>query len=137
MVVTMDNWSNVYTDETIPAKLSAAIAEAREAGAPVIIFQHVPIDGVNEQLVLAEGTFAEENKVGNYGAFKAEDTLSNTVYKLITDNADVIKGVFCGHIHSFEYNEIIGTDANNTVIPQIAIGGAHLDGGYALKINIK
>ena len=137
MVVTMDNWSNVYTDETIPAKLSAAIAEAREAGAPVIIFQHVPIDGVNEQLVLAEGTFAEENKVGSYGAFEAEDTLSNTVYKLITDNADVIKGIFCGHIHSFEYNEIIGTDANNTVIPQIAIGAAHLDGGYALKINIK
>lgn len=43
--------------------------------------------------------------------FKREDTMK--LYRLITENADVVKGVFCGHWHNEAYTEIIGSYIKN------------------------
>ena len=50
---------------------------------------------------------------------------NHKTYDLICSSADVIKGIFCGHLHSAYYNEILAsyTDDNgkhDAVIPQIS-----------------
>ena len=58
-------------------------------------------------------------------------------------NADIVKAVFCGHMHSDYYTEIIATykDADgktvDTVIPQYVHTGSIYDGtGHVFRITV-
>jgi hypothetical protein len=68
------------------------------------------------------------------------DTNSATykVYNLITNNGDIIKGVFNGHAHADFYTEIVAKTAsgNSTVIPQYTLTGSIYGDGRMLKIRV-
>ncbi len=65
------------------------------------------------------------------------------VYNVIVSNADVVKGVFCGHVHNHMYTEIKATYVDehgatvNTVIPQYCVTANAYDNGNTIKITVK
>lgn len=97
MVIQMDNGQCKNLDGQVE-KLTADLKLAREKGYVVLLFMHIPL---------------EEEK----------DSTASEVqerYRLITQNADVIKGIFVGHTHKDQYAEIEATlpDGTKTTIPQ-------------------
>jgi len=71
------------------------------------------------------------------------DATTQSVYDVIISNADVIRGVFCGHVHNHMYTEIKATyvDTNgttvNTIIPQYCVTANAYNNGSAIKISVK
>ena len=75
---------------------------------------------------------------------KPEDEATEKVYSLITENADVIKGYFCGHRHSAFYTEIKASykdekGIHDAVIPQwVEPGNPYLNhAGIVTRIIVK
>ena len=64
--------------------------------------------------------------------------VTTTVYDLIRQNADIVKGVITGHIHAYTSSEIIGIDENGEpnglTIPQYT---GYSGMGAAMRITVK
>lgn len=117
MVIQLDNGFGQFRHEQI-AQLEADLATAREKHYVVLLFYHVPLatNGV--------ATGSEDNR---------------KVYELITNNADVIRGAFCGHEHVNQYGEIKAKtkSGQNAVIPQYVLETVASYAGAVLKITVK
>ena len=109
----------------------------------VLLFQHENISTLNPADTEVEAIHHHNYKpVCNfYDAPKLigrpSDTESATLefYKLITESADVIKGVFCGHQHNIFYTEIL---ARERVIPQYTLtANPYFKNGTLAKIVIR
>ncbi len=148
LVVQMDNALSYYIEEQYD-KLAADIQKARENGYIILIFQHVPLMTNNPKysemrpLVTDDDTIVYDFSVndGFDGIRTNKNAETTEVYNLITSNADVIKGLFCGHYHDDLYCEVKATtaDGTETVIPQyVANTTAYNSGiGSAFKITVK
>ena len=138
MVVALDNSTARYRQEEIYTNLKADLEKARKDKVPVLIFQHIPISNGTSDITngLLIPTL-EHSNANSCGGVNATDDLTSRVYSLITDNADIIKGVFAGHEHEYFYNEINGTGkAKGSTIPQHICPSAIYGDGYIMKINI-
>lgn len=153
MLIQLDNSCHRYWDFQIE-KLSRDIELAREKGYIVLVFQH---EGISTgKLEDAKNVFAirESDGAGNninfynnhvVGHIGESDKATREVYKLLTENADVIKGFFCGHYHSAYYTEVKGSylDANGerkeAIIPQYAVEGLIYDDyvGHVMEITVE
>ena len=129
-------------------KLLNDIKKARNNGQIILIFQHEPICTHNENeknvdRIRENDPSASRDFYSRYAGNDLSDDETKEVYKTITENADVIKGVFCGHYHCDLYTEIVASyiDDNmnkcNTVIPQYILTGNMYDNGHALIISVK
>lgn len=153
MVIQMDNALSYYT-EYQAEKLAADIEKARENGYIILIFQHVPIVTNNPKyseirplhtsdssIVYNFSANADANGNRFDGIRTNRNDVTTKVYNLITQNADVIKGLFCGHYHNDFYCEVIATekDGTETVIPQYVVSSTAYDSGigHAMKITVK
>lgn len=116
MVIQLDNGLGRFCNEQI-SQLEADIAKAREKGYVVLLFYHVPLDTSG----VAKG-----------------DEATRKVYELITNNADVIKGTFCGHLHVNRYEEIKAKTASGqaATIPQYILEPVANYKGVLLKITV-
>ncbi len=145
LIVALDNGRDTYSDMQAK-RLAADIAAAREMGYVILIFQHEAIStGKEEDTVVKAimdyyGEFFNFYETIGHGAEGA----TAQVYKLITENADVIKGVYVGHLHSAFYTEIKASYINkngekvDTVIPQICLEGNFYDNaGHVMKIEVR
>ena len=169
MLIYMDNAANQYWASQIP-KLESALSEARSKNIPVLIFQHIPIltqnpnetnvyywegyqnfgkgyQNGNTQFGTADKNSGVVDMTSDTGfpgsASSSEETM--TVYNMIRKNYDIIKGVFCGHMHANMYTEIIGINADGTtaadgngqpyVIPQHTGYGVHYNS--VMKITVE
>lgn len=146
MVIQMDNAS----DNDFPGRfwecqiepLTNDLALAREKGYVVLLFYHIPIATNNtEQGVVSpiRGNAGSNAYFANYGTSHNADTASAAVYDLIVNNADVIKGAFCGHLHSDYYTEIVAktSDGTDAIIPQYILTGVPYDEGHIMWITVK
>lgn len=148
MLIQLDNSSSVdigvgtcfYQEQVEPLRNDLALA--REKGYAVLLFYHIPIatgnpadyvsvsprDGKTANLYSGGGLIGRYSK----GA-------SKTVYQLITDNADIIKGAFCGHLHNDYYSNIKGTGTNGGghLIPQYVMAASCTDYGHVFRITIE
>ena len=117
MVIQLDNGFGRFCNEQI-AQLEADIAKAREKGYVALVFCHVPLDTDG----VARG-----------------DEPTRKVYELITNNADVIKGVFCGHEHVNRYETIRAKTPSGqaATIPQYTLEPVANYAGVLLKITVK
>lgn len=146
MIIGLDNSLVRYWKSQLEP-LQKDLDYARKNNIPVLIFQHLPMLTMNpaEQnygFVMSEDNsyFANDtipNQSANYytdmtknynflgHANSDEDTLN--VYNLIRENADIIKGIFHGHLHSNTYTEVVGVDedgqSNDYRIPQHGVAG--------------
>ncbi len=116
------------------------IKRAREEGKYILIFQHEPISTGNLKDISVEPVLKASANPSNtrprnfYGGCignpDSENQTNKEMYNLITQNADVIKGVFCGHYHSAFYTEIKAFSQKynkETIIPQfLAMGNPYL-----------
>lgn len=151
MVVQLNNCVGKYFDHQTE-KLKADIERARAEGLIVLIFQHEQMCSHNpkEKAVVPlrqDDRHRSPDDPTNYfdawGGNDADtDEESRRMYDLIRGSADVIKGVFCGHHHCDEYNEIIAwyTDAEgqrvDTVIPQYVLTGNMYGQGHIMIITV-
>ena len=147
LCIQMDNGSSRYWNEQVE-KLSADLALARENGYTVLLFQHEPLATGNPEDTAVPSLCrdADSSKVtyNFYGSahiggngIPNPPEASVKVYNLITQNADIIGGIFCGHRHYRYYTEIKATDpdGNALVIPQYVLrASAYEKNGYVTKI---
>lgn len=145
MVLALDTGTGqyVFTDKQI-SQMKSDLATARKKNIPVLIFQHEPLCTKNKASAVAKYIYRTGDSSGasinlyNTGVGSSAATqCTQTVYKLITDNADIVAGVFCGHEHNNMYCEVKGTDAKATPIPQYILSGTPYDKGCVIKISIK
>ena len=140
MVIQLDNGTGKFRDVQVE-QLQNDLTLARTNGYTVLLFMHVPLstgkaeDSTVNAFYKGDGGYADFYKcigLNSTGATK-------TVYDLITNNADVIKGVFTGHEHNNYYTEILAktSDGVNTVIPQYTLSPACYFGGIVQKITVK
>lgn len=146
-VVVMDNQSVQY-NSSIYSKLLQDITDSRNNNIPILIFQHVPMNTGNENdaQVIPFGDGSEPtggsanfyNGTDNVGSSNS-NTNTKKVYDLICSSGDIIKGIFCGHVHNSYYLEIKATDkdGNATTIPQYIVAGSYMyNKGEAFKISV-
>ena len=150
IAVCLDNGQGRFWDSQV-GKLDADIKRARAEGRILLIFMHEPIAtrdycGAIPTLWYSMGAHLKLDLCGAniIGAKPDEDAATKAVYSLITENADVVKGIFCGHWHSMFYANVKasykdGENVKDAVIPQlIAPGNAYLDhAGRVVRIIVK
>ena len=144
LVVALDNGCGRYREEQIP-KLEADIALARENGYVLLLFQHEPIDtGRPEDAALPAirvydpPTWNARLAIGSPDL--PADPATEQVLRLIKENADVVRGIYCGHQHSAFYCEVLASCRGvPSVIPQYILEGNPYDGqcGHVLRITVK
>ena len=114
MVVVMDNQKCKFRDVEYDL-LAADIADAREKGIPMLIFEHVAIPQKNPAESAVEAIRVGDTSKTVYNFYEGDayllkygqgDEASDKVYDLIVNNADVIKGIFCGDLHEDMYTEV-------------------------------
>ena len=144
MLIVLDNSRHLYTAEQ-EKLLKRDIETARKEGYIVLIFQHEPIstgkkeDEKAKALIVCDGEYQNiyDDAIGD---FEKADVSTRAVYRLLTRNADVIKGFFCGHLHSGFYTEIKGSspERKTVMIPQYIEEGLVYDdyAGHVLEITI-
>jgi len=121
------------------------LALAREKGYAVLLFYHVPLK-TNDKRYEKTAPCGKRGDVSNFyepTCDGKEVALCNQgapreVYHLIEENADLIKGCFCGHMHGDYYTEIKITDEKGkaTYIPQYILTANPYDGGSYSLITI-
>ncbi len=135
-------------------KLSEDITQAREKGYYVLIFAHESFATRNpkhenvtlDDIMLAgdpsgfpkdfySGTTRGNIMVGS----DLCDEETRAVYELIVNSADVVKGIFAGHLHNDIYLEIIAKtlDGKAAAIPQYIHTATAYDKGHLMRILVK
>lgn len=148
MLIQLDNAQSKYYGEQA-TKLSADLEKARQNNLTVLIFQHMPIS-VNDPQQSRVAPIRDTSGTGTLNFQKAliggskyvGDDVTKEVYNLITENADVVKGVFCGHEHADYYSEIHGSYTKDgvkteAIIPQYVMSNNYGDKGHALAIMVR
>lgn len=154
---------NYYRRDGIAGKLAEDVKRARENGWTILIFQH---EGVylNTQTKGADGQYDLEadrkvcsrhtmtgERVMNYQNYasvlldpkkRGFDQAIGTreAYEVIFNNADVIRGVFHGHVHAnyASWIQAKTPDGKPMPIPQYSCNGSvFFDNGWVFRINVK
>lgn len=154
MAIQLDNGLNGFTS-TQAIKLKADLEIARAKGYTVLLFMHIPLftNNPTESNVVAlrcdDNSGPEDfyqNSTGHLCVRPSDLGTGNAndqVYSLITNNGDLIRGVYNGHMHCDFYSEIVAKTATgeDTVIPQYTATGSiyNYNGveGHVLKITVK
>ena len=128
--------------------LRSDIERARMENKIILIFQHENISTRNPSDTCIS-TIHDHNYKPTCNFYDSDNLIARpsdenadtlAVYKLITENADVIKGVFCGHQHNIFYTEIPATDPSGekTVIPQYTLtANPYFKNGTVCVIRVK
>lgn len=147
MVIQMDNGMGYFRDEQVPL-LRDDLALAREKGYTVLLFFHEPISTGNAKDRDVNASYVGKG-AGTSFNFYTGSTVANpfadagstngAIYQMIVNSADVVRGVFCGHLHADYYTEIQAktSDGQAKVIPQYVLTGTPYDKGHALKITVQ
>ncbi len=140
MVICLDNSCGRYPTGTAE-KLAADIECARAAGLAVLLFQHEPIDTGKPEDACCQTLWECDGKSYDFrkcigSAARKTDEATAAVLEQIRANGGVIRGIFCGHLHSAYYTEIPAD--GGYVIPQFVLEGHPYNGqvGHVLRILI-
>lgn len=148
MTISMDNGWGSFS-QTQYDKLASDIALAKKNGYIILLFTHIPFTTSNpKETAVAPllrgdlGTFDFCNN-SDYSLCGSErhTALTNKTIDLIKNNADIIKGVFNGHMHSDYYTEIVAktSTGEDAIIPQYTGIATMYNGGvgHIIKITVK
>ncbi|MBQ9113202.1 MAG: metallophosphoesterase [Clostridia bacterium] len=142
MIIQLDNGSDSRFWESQIEPLREDLAIARKSGLVVLLFYHIPIATGNIKYAATKPIYDNGGGVRNFAAgigVTNADSATAEVYNIITNNGDIIKGAFCGHVHNHYYTEITAKTASGepTVIPQYMVASSAYDYGHMLKITVK
>jgi hypothetical protein len=148
MLIQLDNASTYFWANQVEP-FANDLALAREKGYDVLLFYHIPLCTNNPKETDVYPIRRNDGYNFNFctqgiGNSSTADDIANgkaskSVYDLIVNNGDIIKGTFSGHKHTDYYTEIVAKTATgeSTVIPQFIVSGTPYDGGHAMKITVK
>ncbi len=151
MIIQLDNGCHRYWDFQIP-KFKEDLKKARKNGYKVMIFKHETIctgraaDAEYPAYYVWDICAPVRNFYDRCVGYESEsDDATMKVYRMITENADIVRGIFCGHYHTSFYMEVEGSykDENGMVhrktIPQHLLECNVYDNysGHVLKITVK
>lgn len=151
MIIALDNSCACYWDCQVP-KLEADITRAKQEGLVVLIFQHEPLSTGKAEDSAVETFFKCDKNTADFysGAYigsvsRVMTGATERIYNMITENADIVRGVFCGHVHSAFYTELNGsykdssTSTHTKTIPQVALEGNvyNNQAGHVMRITVK
>lgn len=144
ILAALDDQAHEFTWQEIYDGLEKDIAYARAHGLKMLLTAHCPMStrgGREVDLVSyyyqGDTSYPKWNiDLGKREAGSTGKELDTKIHRLITDNADIIRGVFVGDYHSFMYTEIEGTDPNHIKIPQY-VASANAYGPRVTKITVK
>lgn len=146
-----DALGNEKTD-TVDNFLAGDLAIAKENGYKVLLFQHTPTSTGKEEDASLQAIMQNENDAADKvvtsdfyhlsGNADNDTDMDKAVYKLITENADIIKGIFNGHVHAHLYSEVMAkstpeAETYDSVIPQYTLGLNAYGNGNVIKITVK
>lgn len=140
MIIQMDNCSsgNGFRSEQID-KLNADIKKARKSSYIALLFFHIHISPENEKYsdvkadMIGDEAYSRVD-LNRYGIKEKNGIASKEICEIIRSSEDVIKGCFCGHMHSDFYCEIEAE--NGKTIPQYILMGTPYGKGHILNIII-
>lgn len=147
LVCALDNSMGRYLPYTAQ-KLAEDVKRARENGWTMLLFQHEPIDTGKPEDENCPTLWECDGKSYNFrkcigSAARNTDEPTAAVLSLIRENGDLIRGIYCGHLHSAYYTEIPAFFTENgeqkeTVIPQYVLEGNPYNGqsGHVLRILV-
>lgn len=141
-------YNNITYYDFQQKKLEEDIKLAREKKLPVLIFQHEPLcTGKAEDSYVEPLRHNSRQSSKNFfdaalGGENRTNAATRDMYNTIVSNADVIKGIFCGHRHNDYYTEIKasykkGGNTVETVIPQYVLTGNMYDEGHVMIITVE
>ena len=147
MVIQIENGKGHFWDCQIEPLISD-LALARENYYTILIFVHNPLWTNNPETECVEPLTPVKDKSslnlyscpGLIGLNSKKGSATETIYNLIVNNADIIKGVFAGHKHCDLSADIIAytPDGVKTTIPQYVMTTNTVDPfGAAIKITVK
>ena len=145
MVIQMDNGNGAFREEQIPL-LRKDLTLAREKGYTVLLFFHEAIstgsaadNDVSASYVGAGSGSSADFFTGETVANPFSQGSNGAIYQLIVNSADIVRGIFCGHLHADFYTEIRAKtpDGQAKIIPQYVLTGTPYDRGHALKITVR
>ncbi|MBR7151242.1 MAG: metallophosphoesterase [Clostridia bacterium] len=147
MLIQMDNASSTdipgvgtcFYQEQV-SLLRADLETAREKGYVVLLFYHIPIATGNPKDYRSISPYnGEQANFYSSGVGRYSTGASKEIYTLITENADIIKGAFCGHVHNDYYTNIKGTGQNGTghLIPQYIVRCNPYENGHTFRIIVE
>lgn len=153
MLINMDNGSIYeYVQEQLD-RFKVDVATARENGYTILIFQHIPFssgDPLDEKVYPVESfgdnavvstdgvhshaygnyynqntSYSTEGSMYNfsYNPSRPNDAVNDEMYTIITNNSDIIKGIFAGHLHQSEYCELLPRDKDGNVYASELVNG--------------
>lgn len=134
-------------------KLEADINIAREKGYAVLVFMHEPVATHNPE----HKTCTEKDVMlaGDTAGFPVDfcdcsqyhhsfaggvrcDKVTNEVYELVVNSADVVKGIFTAHWHNDMHLDIVAkNNGEETIIPQFIHTASAYDDGHVMRITVK
>ena len=128
-------------------KLKAEVERARKENKIILLFQHEPVSTGRPTDEVVDPYYDAYNGKRNFYSgplvfskakeMKEEDKL---MYEVLKESTDVIKGIFCGHLHSLFYTELtFETEEGKKVIPQYTCVGNTYFGyrGVVTRVFIK
>jgi len=153
LVVGMLNDRSTFYDIQIQ-KLTADLEKARRNGYSVLLFFHEPIatknplhkhfTGEDAMLVGDPNVFPKDFCTGNYKSKKMAgcddcNEATKKMYSLITNSADVVKGVFAAHNHSDMHLDITAhtPDGTPAVITQYINTALAYEKGHFMRILVR
>lgn len=146
MMIQLNNGENTFYDSQIEP-LKNDLKLAKEKGYVVLLFMHEPLVTGNsaDSNVVRIGTTGDKESYNFYegkrysNVYPEINDATKQVYEIITNNADIIRGVFNGHIHTNFYTEIQAkTSTGETkTIPQYTLISSAFQSGYVMKITVK
>lgn len=142
MIILLDNSSDHFLQEQVN-RFKGDLQKARANGYIVLLFYHIPLNTGNSKYNNTKTSYQNDGEYADFYDYEyhvgpASTGVDKTIYDLICNNADVIKGCFCGHYHSDFYTEIEAKMPNGTktIIPQYILTGVAYDKGHLLRITI-
>ncbi len=139
MAIQMNNDCGAYTARQIEL-LSDDLELARKMEYTVLLFQHEPFatcdprDTSVENIRVGDGSSWRDycnNGVGHFG------DIENAVFvrELVLAYSDVVRGIFCGHMHNDVYTEL--KSPSGCTIPQHILTANAYQNGSVLHITVK
>lgn len=119
------------------------LALARQKGYAVLLFYHIPLSSGDPADAAVRSTGVDDRYAAVcdlYHCAVNPDSrgASGEIYRMITHNADLIRGCFCGHNHNDFYTGILAQKPDGTpaVIPQYALNGTPYQKGHLMLISV-
>ncbi|MBR6765422.1 MAG: metallophosphoesterase [Clostridia bacterium] len=127
-IVILDNGSRSRYTEDLVEKLEKEIEKARKENNIILIFQHEPVSSEDPKDRECKSILLNWKESWNLfdgkdliGAPHDTNDANKKMLDLIKSNADVVRGLFCGHYHDVLYTELKGSyiDKNGQRVEKI------------------